>query len=1092
MDNSKILRDVEGGWRAAKKIGAFPSAAQMLRDRGISPDLVTLRGQARGVGAEAQLILREHMPSAEIGDIIAPVWGADGRIKALRLWCMADGLRKAMMGEWAQTGLGGVVAANPLGVQLLKGKVADGFTTLIIVEGEPDAMVCDQAWPSCAVWGVYAGGWTPELGERASEGAWRVVIRTDDDAAGERYAVEIARSLREGCEVWRYRAPNPGQDQNDLWREGRIGDGETEADPLVFCEVFEMPPVVEVTPTPKPALTQEAASEGGDDDRGWAVARSALWWLPKWEDAVRGASAGGGTNAGKGGRGWTGQALICMRAAEGLRQWSLTAEQEELGKEGLSRLQLEDMKKELTDAATATGDKKTKADRRLQIKKIAEKAAKNPLDFEGLTRKVDAGGSKKKATKTKAKAATRAQDAATQAEAETQPQARVILPAYEDQPAVEAQSETAAANDEVEDEGAEAFAFTLGSVDPRNIKARFGEAAPVSEDARLPHSYRFDGDGSIWREVDEEERQPRDPVCTAPLFITGISRDQFGQHWREVSWLQLDGSWGGAVIPRSAVADRAGLVRALAPEGAPVNSTYAASIAAYLDQYERANAHCIPSTRVQTRMGWTDGGGFLLGSRCYIGPDGSEAAMKEGELPAPGCVSFHATEGGERQEGRAFCREPRGTMAGWIEAASEAKGFPAVMYGLWASLAAPLVSALGLPTPIIDWSAPDGTGKTTVLMLAASVWGHPDESGGGEDGQVIQGWDQTQVALERMCATRAHLPIILNDTKKRNSRLDMGQVLFMLHEGQGRGRGTIGGTAAVAGWRSIVLSTGEAKITDYASASDGGIHGRVICVTDLPWGSAHEGDRVRRFQFRIGEHWGHAGRQWVAWLAARRATEIERWRSLHSEASERYLQAAGDHPRAQRLAKMGAVVRLAATLATEALGLGVLEGEACCDEMFRRVASTTPSQKPHEEALRRLWSWTVANQSRFYNTTRKSQVEPHGGWVGRWDAHSEVGKEDLWREVAYGQVALESVLRQLGYDAPASIRSMWAQQNLTEWTTAKRGDKIERRKDRRVRIDGQLEECAIVPRRALEQVGALEPLTDKEQASQVEAEACPF
>jgi hypothetical protein len=494
-------------------------------------------------------------------------------------------------------------------------------------------------------------------------------------------------------------------------------------------------------------------------------------------------------------------------------------------------------------------------------------------------------------------------------------------------------------------------------------------------------------------------------------------------------------------------------------------------------------------------MGWTDEGGFLLGSRLYIGPDGEEVQLKEGELPAPGCVSFSPKDAGEAAEGRAFCRGPRGTWEGWLDAVSEAGGYHGVMYALWASLAAPLVEMLDIPSPIVDWSAPDGTGKTTAVMLAASVWGHPEESGGGINGQVIRGWDQTQVALEHLCATRAHLPIILNDTKKRHRHLDMGHAIFMLHEGQGRGRGTVaGGTNASAGWRSVIMSTGEAKITDYAGAADGGIHGRVITITGSPWGQADERDRVRRFQLQIFQHWGHLGRRWLAWLCKHKAEQLPHWLSLYHAAVETYTAEAAGHQRGERLARMAGAIRLAAMLAKDGLGLD-LDGEATCDAVFRRAVDAAPSQRPHEQALRQVFEWSVANASRFSNVKVKAQMQPNGGWVGRWDVDRD--NAHLWDEICFIGVELDKVLKQLGHDAPSGIRDMWAQYGLTagstERQTTKKGTSIVvRRAERKVRVDGVALNCIVVPRSALVQLGVIEPLSVAEGEDKRQREDLPL
>jgi 5S rRNA maturation endonuclease (ribonuclease M5) len=1062
----------------------------------------------RGLSAEADLILQEHFRGAQIGDILLPLRGTKTKgVQSLRLWPVGDkaGPRRAMAGDWAETGRG-LVLASPAGRRMLRGDVGDG--DLIIAEGEPDTLACAMAWPSAAVWGIFRGTWSDDLALAASAAA-RVIIRTDDDQAGEDMAAEVARSLGGACPVYRYRAPRQVEargkmkavDQNDLWLAGDIGDGEVEADRLLCCVPYEAPPLPApkltlVTTAPKATGSEEKV---GDDEDMWRLARAAIWWEKMWADTLNLAEVGGTTHV-KGG--WAGRSIAGLRAAHGFSLTGLDAWLRQQAKRedatdeaagivrraslALASLSVDSMENELEKSveAGAGGDKATERQRKTELHHkhtgIFRKAAAKPLDYMGLTQQVDASPAPK--TRASKKAKPKAKTTAT-----VQMDGEVIMSLE-----VGEDGEVTEVVETAEQRLDRAVAVVQ---DPRRIRARF-RTAPVDEQARLPEGYRFDSHGAIWRDVAEDERQPTAPICTAPIFITGISRDQDGAGWREVSWLRLDGGWGSKVVPRLGVTDRAQMMLMLGKElDAPVNSTYASGIVAFLDHYERANAHHLPATRVQTHMGWTEEGGFLLGSRLYISPEGEEVALKEGELPAHGCVSFSAKDTGEASEGRAFCRAPCGTWEGWLDAVSEARGHHGVMYALWASLAAPLVHMLDIPSPIVDWSAPDGSGKTTAIMLAASVWGHPQEAGGGANGQVIRGWDQTQVALEHLCATRAHLPIILNDTKKRHHRLDMGSAIFMLHEGQARGRGTTsGGTHASSGWQSVIMSTGEAKISDYASASDGGIHGRVIAITGSPWGRGDELDRVRRFRSKIYQHWGHLGRCWMSWLCRHKTEHFAHWRSLYHAAVSAYTTEAAGHQRGERLASMAGVIRLAASLAKDGLGLD-LDGEATCDAIFRRAVDATSAQRPHEQALRQVFEWSVSNASRFSNPKVKAQLQPNGGWVGRWELDRD--HPHLWDEIAFIGVELDKVLRLMGYDAPGSIRDMWAQCSISTGSTEQRRSKdgapvVVRRSDRLVRVDGVQLRCVVIPRSALVDLGVIEPISAAEAGDKREREELPL
>ena len=74
---------------------------------------------------------------------------------------------------------------------------------VVICEGVPDWIKAATSWSDGAedvpaVFGIVAGSWTPEIAARVPTRT-RVVICTHDDPAGDRYAAQIAETLRERC-----------------------------------------------------------------------------------------------------------------------------------------------------------------------------------------------------------------------------------------------------------------------------------------------------------------------------------------------------------------------------------------------------------------------------------------------------------------------------------------------------------------------------------------------------------------------------------------------------------------------------------------------------------------------------------------------------------------------------------------------------------------------------------------------------------------------------------------------------------------------------------------------------------------------------
>lgn len=76
---------------------------------------------------------------------------------------------------------------------------------LIVVEGEPDYLTwagrC-EGQRMTAVLGITSGAWTPDLAARIPNGS-RVIVRTDLDDTGNKYAEAIRASLMPRCKILR-------------------------------------------------------------------------------------------------------------------------------------------------------------------------------------------------------------------------------------------------------------------------------------------------------------------------------------------------------------------------------------------------------------------------------------------------------------------------------------------------------------------------------------------------------------------------------------------------------------------------------------------------------------------------------------------------------------------------------------------------------------------------------------------------------------------------------------------------------------------------------------------------------------------------
>ncbi len=195
--------------------------SDFLRSRGIDPRVVEERGLALALPEDA------HVPPwARFGArgpkwvtagyrLLLPLYDHHGEIRSARARYLGKRHPKSLAPDGHECT--GLVMADALGLYLLKhGSRPEWWTPdapplrVVIAEGETDFLTfaceasdADEHAP--AVLGVVNGSWTAELAARLPDGA-HVIIATDNDDAGEKYAARIASTLAGRADLFRWRA----------------------------------------------------------------------------------------------------------------------------------------------------------------------------------------------------------------------------------------------------------------------------------------------------------------------------------------------------------------------------------------------------------------------------------------------------------------------------------------------------------------------------------------------------------------------------------------------------------------------------------------------------------------------------------------------------------------------------------------------------------------------------------------------------------------------------------------------------------------------------------------------------------------------
>ena len=275
-------------------------------------------------------------------------------------------------------------------------------------------------------------------------------------------------------------------------------------------------------------------------------------------------------------------------------------------------------------------------------------------------------------------------------------------------------------------------------------------------------------------------------ACYHPILpIERLKNLETGEEQIKLAF-KRNGRWEEVIVPKVMITSASKIV-ALSGRGVAVTSENAKLLVRYLSDVENRNASQIAVQYSSSKLGWIKKEFLPYDTEIIFDGDSRFRQLFES-------IGEH----GNRDKWYRHVKELRQTAR------------PEIKMMLAASFASVLIPKIGaLPFFIDLWGETEG-GKTVTLMLAASVWANPAENA------YIGDFKTTDVALEAKANMLNHLPMILDDTSKKNRRIEENfeGVVYDLCSGKGKTRSNRDiGINTESHWNNCILTNGERPLT---------------------------------------------------------------------------------------------------------------------------------------------------------------------------------------------------------------------------------------------------------------------------------------
>lgn len=385
--------------------------------------------------------------------------------------------------------------------------------------------------------------------------------------------------------------------------------------------------------------------------------------------------------------------------------------------------------------------------------------------------------------------------------------------------------------------------------------------------------------------------------------------------------------------------------------------------------------------------------------------------------------------------------QSKGTLKHWrSNVAQLAENHSLLVFSLCTAFAGQLLDPLNQQGGGFHIKGSSSKGKSTALNLASSVWGNPK--------QFYRTWRATGNALEHTAYMHNDSFLVLDEIGEIANPKELGNIVYMLANGLGKGRMTKQITAKpMHQWKVIFLSSGEKGLKDIMQEQGQKTKlGQEIRLADIDIDQAEYGvfdcidfaedgaKQAIELSKRMADCYGVAGIAWLEYLTNNKGERMDEARGL----LEQYRQALTvnqSQGHIVRVANYFALVATAGELATKANITGWKAGTVfnAVQKVFNQWLGSFEQVGDYEnrEIVAHVKAFFEANESSRFEaiTPDPDHIERINNRVGYW-------KIENGEKIFY--VLTEQFKNEVckGYDSRKAARALLAY-NLLEHDTCK-------------------------------------------------------